>query len=330
MDVQYADKWRHLFSFDFQTQSIRPIVTDRLTQNQVVAPKSGNVYYQADNAAWVNNLRDGAPRKIADLPARWSPGAGFSINADETQLLGASTDPDGPVGPAANPSQTFGKHLPNVLFTIDARTGVVRVIHRIDAWLGHVQLSPIDPNLLMFCHEGPWEKVDRIWTMRLGDAAPTLAFKRTEPREIVGHEFWAPDGKSIWFQQEFRDRHQGYLTGKDLATGKLTRYTVPVGGRSIHYAWSPDGAFLVGDGSGPKAAAPGPNKYLSMLVPDGDHVRVAKLCSLQQNDYAVEPNPHVSPDNKWVIFTATLFGTPQAYAVEVPKAMLPSAGVAAS
>jgi oligogalacturonide lyase len=38
---------------------------------------------------------------------------------------------------------------------------------------------------------------------------------------------------------------------------------------------------------------------------------------MQANDYSIEPNPHVSPDNRWVIFTATLNGTPQAYAVEL-------------
>jgi hypothetical protein len=61
-----------------------------------------------------------------------------------------------------------------------------------------------------------------------------------------------------------------------------------------------------------------------MLVPDGDHLKMTHLVSLQKNDYTVEPNPHVSPDDHWVIFTATLFGTPQAYAVEVPAAMVPA------
>ena len=311
VDLQYADKWRQLYAFDFPTRGLRPIVTDRLTQDQVVAPKSGNVYYLADHAAWVTNLHGGGPRKIADLPAKWSPGAGFSINADETQLLGASADVDGPPAATAGLAQTFAKHLPNVLFTIGTRTGAVRVIHRIDTWLGHVQFSPTDPDRLMFCHEGPWERVDRIWTMRLGDTTPTLLHKRAEPHEIVGHEFWAPDGKSVWFQQSFRDRHANFLTGQDLATGRLTQFPVPADGRSIHYTWSPDGTFFIGDGIAPKGVNTGPDKYLSMLVPDGNRLRVTKLCSLQANDYAVEPNPHVSPDGRWVIFTATLFGTPQ-------------------
>lgn len=31
----------------------------------------------------------------------------------------------------------------------------------------------------------------------------------------------------------------------------------------------------------------------------------------------IEPNPHVSPDNRWVVFTATLDETPQVYAVDL-------------
>jgi oligogalacturonide lyase len=315
IDTQYADKWRHLYSFNFQTQAITPLVTDRLTQDQVLAPRSGHLYYLADNAAWVMDIHGGSPRKIADIPAKWVPGAGFSVNADETLLLGASSDVD---DPKQGMDAKLAPHLPHVLFTINISTGEVKVIHRISVWLGHVQFSPVDPDLLMFCHEGNWEKVDRIWMMRLSKGEPYLLYARTEPKEIVGHEFWAPDGKTVWFQQDFRDLGKNYLTGKNLETGKLTQYPVPKDGGSIHYTLSPDGRFFIGDGSGKNPT--GPEKYLSMLVPDGDHLNVTHLVSLQKNDYSIEPNPHVSPDNRWIIFTATLSGTPQAWGVQVPAA----------
>ena len=51
------------------------------------------------------------------------------------------------------------------MFTINTATGEVKVIHRATDWLNHLEFSPTDPNLLMFCHEGPWHKVDRIWTI---------------------------------------------------------------------------------------------------------------------------------------------------------------------
>ena len=46
------------------------------------------------------------------------------------------------------------------------QTGEVKTIHKANDWLNHLLFSPTDPTLLMFCHEGPWHKVDRIWTIR--------------------------------------------------------------------------------------------------------------------------------------------------------------------
>ena len=107
----------------------------------------------------------------------------------------------------------------------------------------------------------------------------------------------------------------------DVATGKVTKYTIPEGFGGIHETFSPDGTFLVADGGAPKGKNRGNGKYISKLTLPTDGSNVLKgehLVTMQDNDYAVEPNPHVSPDNRWVIFTATLHGTPQAYAVEMP------------
>jgi len=325
IDAQYKDKWRYLYSFDLSSMTVAPLVTDRLTQSQVVAAKSGNVYYVAENAVWLVPLQGGAPRKICSIPARWSPSVGLTVNADETLLLGGNTDTD----PSTVTPGTNVNNGPNVLFTINIKTGDVKVIHRENHWLGHVQFSPTDPDLCMFCHEGNWESVDRIWLIHPSKSTTDaqgnvtsdarLAFKRSEPREIAGHEFWSPDGKSIWFQHIFRGRPgaPGFLTSLDIVTGKTTDYTIPVGYRGIHQTFSPDGTFLISDGGGGKT---GPDKYLSRLTLPTDGSTVLKgehLVTLQANDYSVEPNPHVSPDNRWVTFTATLNGTPQAYAVEL-------------
>jgi hypothetical protein len=93
---------------------------------------------------------------------------------------------------------------PNVLFTMNIKTGEVKVVHRDNHWFGHVQFSPTDPDLCMFCHEGNWENVDRIWLINPSkstiDASGNvssnarIAFHRTEKREIAGHEFWQPEG----------------------------------------------------------------------------------------------------------------------------------------
>ena len=331
IDAQYKDKWRHLYSFDFEKMSVAPLVTDRLTQNQVVVAKSGNVYFQADKAVWVTPLKGGTPRKLCDLPSKWAPGTGFTVNADETLLLGGSADEE--KSSTEKLPANEARNSPNILFTVNIKTGELKVIHRDNHWFGHVQFSPTEPDLCMFCHEGNWEAVDRIWfinpsksTVDADDKVTSnarIAYHRTEPREIVGHEFWHPDGKTIWFQQSYRGRAkpEGYFMSMDVATGKVTKYTIPEGFGGIHETFSPDGTFLVADGGAPKGKNRGNGKYISKLTLPTDGSNVLKgehLVTMQDNDYAVEPNPHVSPDNRWVIFTATLHGTPQAYAVEMP------------
>ena len=52
---------------------------------------------------------------------------------------------------------------------------------------------------------------------------------------------------------------------------------------------------------------------MTLQEPDGDTLKLTKLCSLQKNDYSqCEPNPHLTPDQHWLVFTATFTGTPQA------------------
>ena len=53
----------------------------------------------------------------------------------------------------------FQAKLKKTIFTLDTKTGIVDTIYSENAWLNHLQFSPTDPTLLMFCHEGPWHEV---------------------------------------------------------------------------------------------------------------------------------------------------------------------------
>ena len=85
------------------------------------------------------------------------------------------------------------------LYTVNIKTGDVKTFHPCDDWLNHIQFSPIDPSLLMFCHEGPWHRVDRIWTIQADGTGLRKVHTRTMEMEIAGHEFFSPDGKIIWY-----------------------------------------------------------------------------------------------------------------------------------
>jgi len=312
LDEQFADKWRHIYVFDFKTQKVVPLVTDVLTHYQFVSRKSHTIYYYACGAAWSVDIDTSKRRKIADLPESWGSSDGFALNADET-ILAASA-------PAAYVPGAAIERIPNamgseMIYTIDIASGHIKEVWQETANLDHLQFSPTDPKLLMFAHEGNWATVDRIWTLRLGDARPILMYKRTIPGEMVGHEFWSPDGNWIWFQHGNRTLHeQNYVGAINVATAKARRLVHGDDWGGIHETWSHDGTFLVADGD-PR------NKGIYLLEIDGDNVKSTQLVDTSANDYKLaEPNPHISPDNRWVTFTATLTsGPPQAFAVELPR-----------
>ena len=66
------------------------------------------------------------------------------------------------------------------LFSVSVKTGEVKTFHPSTNWLNHVQCSPTDPALALFCHEGPWHEVDRIWTIRVGSDEARLMHRRSK------------------------------------------------------------------------------------------------------------------------------------------------------
>jgi oligogalacturonide lyase len=317
----------YMYRYDFKTGELLKL-TDRLTKSQAFCPKSGNLYYMSDNdqAAYVTNIFDQKTSKIADMP-KGVTCANLSVNADDTLLVGTGAlvdehkgEPTQTTPPNQGPGfgNTFNRHDTNLLLSTNIKTGEVKELHRINTWLGHTQFAASDPNLFMFCHEGPWAAVDRIWTMRIGDAQPQLVHKRTEVNEIAGHEVWSTEGTTAWFDHNFRNTpSKHFLEGKNISTGEITRYPIAAAVGSIHYTQSPDGKFFVGDGGKRPNVA---EQAMYILIPEGGKLRSVNLCSMAKNNYtAAEPNPHLTPDQHWAIFTATFYGTPQAYAVELPK-----------
>ena len=319
-----------MYRYDFKTGELVKL-TDLMTKNQVMVAASGNLYYTSDNdrAIYVTNILDLKTRKVADMPAEIVCTGGLTVNSDETMIVGTGglvSEHKNDVTLTTPPNQgsafndIFQRHDTNLLIAFDLKTGKYTELHRINTWLGHVQFSPVDPKLLMYCHEGDWAKVDRIWLLRIGDgSAPQLVLKRAEDNEIAGHEFWSSDGTITWYDHNYRNTPgKHFLEGKNIATGAITRYPIVAPFGSIHYTNSPDGKFFVCDG-GTNRDHPD-QQAMYILIPDNGKLRPIKLCNMAKNDYkAAEPNPHLTPDQHWVTFTATFSGTPQAYAVEMPK-----------
>jgi oligogalacturonide lyase len=342
----------------FAKREIELVVEGRATQI-VVGPKSRRVFYTRDNTVFATQLdraaqgtspqqaagdRGYATREIAKLPPDWRRGSGLALNADETLLAGSVEERSGPAPAAAVPppqsqpqpqlpadvwkpgqrrslEERWAMRLPMRLFTIGVETGETKSFHPSTDWLNHVQFSPSDPGLLMFCHEGPWHKVDRIWTIRADGSELRKIHTRAMEMEIAGHEFFSPDGKTIWYDLQTPKGAEFWLAGYEIATGQLTKYRVAREHWSVHYNVSPDGKLFAGDGGGPHSvAAPGNGQWIYLFTPKDGALEAERLVDLSRHDYQLEPNVDFTPDGKWIVFQATIHGAPQVYAVEVAKA----------
>jgi oligogalacturonide lyase len=193
------------------------------------------------------------------------------------------------------------------------------------AWLNHLQFSPTDPSLLLYCHEGTWHEVDRIWTIRTDGTKQQLRHKRTMDMEIAGHEFWSHDGKTIWFDLQTPRSKEFWLAGVNLETGKETRYKLERDWWSVHYNVARDGKLFAGDGGDPgQVAFAKDGKWINLFrpQPNGGITR-ERLVNISKQDFyggSGEPNVSLTPDGKWVVFRANIHGAVQVYAAEVAKA----------
>ena len=323
-----TERGRQLFVVDLASLAVRQL-TDRPggVSGEIVVPATGDAFYQSHDSVLSVNVRTGVSRLVIAMPSGMH-GSISTVNADATILAGVTAGPEAAEILRKYPAKAdffdriFAAHVPHALWTLDIRTGVLKTIHQEDTWLGHVQFSPTDPTLLMFCHEGPWHLLDRIWTIDIGTLAVKKIHTRSMDREIAGHEFWSPDGRTIWYDLQSPRGVTFFLRGVDVATGAARTYTVQRNDWGIHFNVSPDQALFASDGGdSSQVARTRDGLWLNLLRPDGDRLVSERLVNMRHQAYRRdEPNVQFTPDGKWVVFRGNFDGEVQVYAVEVAKA----------
>ena len=69
---------------------------------------------------------------------------------------------------------------------------------------------------MMFCHEGPWHLIDRVWTIKTDGTDKRLIHKRTMDMEIAGHEFFGP-GNMVWYDLQTPKGQVFWLAGLECS-----------------------------------------------------------------------------------------------------------------
>jgi oligogalacturonide lyase len=322
------------------------------------ARRSREIYFTAGGRGGAIRAVNVDTKAVRDL----SQARGL-VNADESLSVvknGNAADPDGkyprpatrPVIPQLQrmfPGKTLGDLTPDQQYSVkkedglaaralnpglqsfvftNLATGASRETGFQYGDLNHLQFNPVDPHLLLYCHEGTWHELDRTWTIRTDGSQMRLMHKRTMDMEINGHEWWSWDGKTVWFDLQTPRSQVFWIAGVNMETNKATRYHIERDWWSVHFNSSRDDTLFAGDGGDPSQVAystDGQWINLFRVQPNGTVAR-EKLVNMGRHNYVsgrggVEPNVHVTPDKKWVVFTGQFApGERHVYAVEIAKA----------
>lgn len=345
-----------LQSINLETDEVETLMPTQVRLIQT-GRKTGDPYYISGGTIYAFSMKDRKERKVIDLP----PGVRNiqAINCDETLFAGTldEVDPTGQTPKpaprtilpqwqrmyptkkyedltqdeitAASKEDGLSRRLANpssqCLVTINAQTGEVRKFGYAYAWLNHLQFSPTDPTLLMFCHEGTWHETQRIWTIRTDGTERKLMHNREMDMEIAGHEFFSPDGKWIWYDLQTPRSQVFWIAGINLETGERVRYKVDRDFWSVHYNVSHDGTMFSGDGGDPaQVAFSQDGMWMNLFrVQPGNTVTQERLVDMSHQDYRTgsgEPNGSFTPDDKWIVFRANFLGPQHVFKVKVAKA----------
>jgi len=309
------------------------------------------------------DIDSGRTRRIARL----EQGQVGSINADETLMVGTVAEGDTPLQPdVADPrNRRFGQaeysamgpdgkplnfakakgvrmlqrwaaRVPMELFVVDVRTGERRVVHTATDWLNHPQFSPTDPQRIIFSHEGPWHRVDRMWTIRTDGTDLRKLHQRTMNFEIFGHEWFSPDGKSVMYDLQTPRGQVFWVASVDLETGKRVYRRVEQNDWSVHFNTAPDGRLFAGDGGDADMVAHAPDgKWIVLLRPEPvvdadtevysddlitvEYMRSERVVDMAGHDYRLEPNVTFTPDGQWLLYGSNMHGRNHVYAVAVAR-----------
>jgi oligogalacturonide lyase len=300
-------------------------------------PNAPDAFLAAPAAAGGRGVGAGGT-SVQTAPGASTAGAPAAVNPT---LGGANVQSD---DKGAMMERRLAQRIPVVLFTIrlvpgqnGEKAGRIRILQHSTDWVNHLLFSPTDPNLLMYCHEGMWQKVDRIWLIHTDGTQNTLVHKRTMVMEIAGHEFWGLDGKTIWYDWQYPKGEDFFVASYNLETHKRIAYHLQRNEWSIHFNLTKDLDLFCGDGgdSGQVAQAPD-GEWIELFrpqmiggtegalnAPDFFQPGVfhsEHLVNMAHQNYRAEPNPRFSPDKKYVFFTSNMFGRSYVFAVEVAKA----------
>ena len=176
-------------------------------------------------------------------------------------------------------------------------------------WIGHLNTSPTRSDLITFCHEGPWARVDnRIWCLNTETKEVWKIRPRTHERERVGHEYWYADGETLGFHGT-RPDGSAFLGHIRYDNSGLVEIDFSKHTGHIH---SNDKNLIVGDGGGVIKLWKWNGKTY-----DGPRILCEHKSSLKTQHS--HPHPRFNAKGDKVLYTTDITGYCNVYMVDLKE-----------
>lgn len=244
----------------------------------------------------------------------------FSL-VEEVQLLTERfANPLAESAPGAR--ERFFKKPGSLVIRYDMHLGVGEVVYGGHYRITHTSLKPDDGDYLLYCHDGPWHLVQRMWVARVSSDEVTPLILQQHNLEGVVHEFFTPSGRvGAQYSYRYKPDMPFFMFADiyvDINGNNQERYYYPFQ-RPGHVGINPAETMGVGDCAMLSADMKDSQRYLSLIEYNhADHrAEMALLCA---HDTSGKKSAHVHPsftaDGNHIVFSSDKEGALNIYMVE--------------
>lgn len=323
----------NLFRYDLDTGLITQL-TDIQGANPYGKGRLSGCFSEANNCHyfWWNralyelNVDTLEERVICEAPPAMIPGGQASPTADGKYVCSMLMEEQPQDTPRVSFSYSrFREFFLSKPFSqivrVEIATGEMVAIHEDRRYMGHVNLSPTLPEILTYCHEGPWAEIEqRIWGLNI-ITGETWKIRSQEGENIaVGHEYWFADGERIGYHGRPRSGRSHHVFGH-IKWDNSDHVEVSFPFHSTHFH-SLDESIIVGDGT-PAFVFNSDSKaqpFIQLFKWDGEKYVGPCILTFHRstfNNQHAHCHPRFTPDGKSVLYTSDLTSYSQMYLVEI-------------
>ena len=305
---------RNLFSLDLETGVLTQVtdLPEQVYGSTRVDPGRREVYVTHGDRAVAVDLDRLSVREVARCPPDYRDDYAFAVDdvlADGDRLLVKATERTDVEGFDATRERR--PHCAVFVVPVDG-SGDPELVHEEERWISHVNASPTRPELLTYCHEGPWDRVDNRMHVANLDTGETYRLRAVDDDEAVGHEFWLADGEHVGYHGWRGSREDGERFFGTVRYDDTDRRETPIPVRETHCHANGRSRFVCDGDTG--------LQHLLLYDADGDggYRGPRKLATHAWDEASPHPHSRFSPDGSTVVFDADPGGDSDVYLVDVP------------